>query len=165
MNLAEILCTAQAMGVRLRLDGDRVKIAGPIQAVASLKPEIAAHKPEIVSYLLAAANDPGESDSFPVSPDGGAFMPWCAPVTPSQVTTWQAELLELIEEVADSECWSPGALNDVLIRAIRGPLSDLRPNLGYFRQRVADIEAERRAKRLVASRTWSAGKDLDDRRG
>lgn len=165
MKVAEILSKAQAMGVRLRLDGDIVKIAGPTKSVASIKPEIAAHKPAIVSYLRAAANEPGERNDCPVSADGGAFMPWCAPVTPAQVAAWQAELLELIEEIADSECWSRAALDEVLIRAIRGPLSDLRPNLGYFRERVVEIDAERRARQLIASRTWRAGKDFDNRRG
>ena len=96
---------------------------------------------------------------------GGAFLPWCAPISPAQVAAWQAELLELIEKVADSECWSHAALDEVVTRAVRGPLSDLRPNLGYFRERIAEIEAERRARQLIASRTWRAGKDFDDRRG
>jgi len=45
MNVDRILNKAQAMGVRLRLDGDRVKMVGPAAAIASIKPELAAYKP------------------------------------------------------------------------------------------------------------------------
>jgi TubC N-terminal docking domain len=76
MSVAQILSKAQTMGVRLRLDGDRVKIAGPASAVATIKPEIAAHKPEIVAHLCAAANDAADCTGALRSRDGGLYLPW-----------------------------------------------------------------------------------------
>lgn len=163
MKVADILSKAHALGVRLRLDGEIVKIAGSVKAVAAIKPDIAAHKPEIVLYLRSAANDPVDV-CFPVSRDGGAFMPWCAPVAPGQVREWMAELVELIEEIANAENWLPAHLDNVLARAVNGPLSDLLPNLHHFRATVAEIDAECEARHLVHLHTWRAGKDFDNRR-
>jgi hypothetical protein len=132
--------------VRLRLDGEIVKIAGSVKAVAAIKPDIAAHKPEIVLYLRSAANDPVDA-CFPLSRAGGAFLPWYAPVSPSQVREWMAELVELIEEIADTENWPTAHLDNVLASAMNGPLSDLLPNLHHFRARVAKIDAEWAARR------------------
>ncbi|MGF6792400.1 hypothetical protein [Paraburkholderia sp. 35.1] len=53
MSVAEILCRARELGVRLRVEGDRVKMKGPPEALAELKPEIAAEKEEVMSFLRA----------------------------------------------------------------------------------------------------------------
>ena len=55
-----ILDMARSMGVRLRLEGDRVKVIGPAQSVALIKSDLAANKPVIVAHLRAAANDPAD---------------------------------------------------------------------------------------------------------
>jgi hypothetical protein len=47
----------------------------------------------------------------------------------------------LIEEQAAREWWDTQRLNYVLSRAVRGPLSDLLPNLHYFRERVLHTDA------------------------
>lgn len=57
MNATVIVNKAKAMGVRLSLNGDKVKLRGPTHAVAAIKPEVAAHKPEIVAHLRAALSD------------------------------------------------------------------------------------------------------------
>jgi hypothetical protein len=53
----------------------------------------------------------------------------------------RAELVALIEEQAAREWWDTPRLNYVLSRAVRGPLSDLLPNLHYFRERVLHTDA------------------------
>ncbi|SAL75780.1 hypothetical protein AWB74_04874 [Caballeronia arvi] len=45
-------------------------------------------------------------------------------------THFRAELVEIIERLADVERWAEGHRNDVLARAIRGPLADLLPSFG-----------------------------------
>ncbi|CAE6747380.1 hypothetical protein [Paraburkholderia domus] len=163
MSIAQILTKAQTMGVRLRIDGDRVKIAGPAPAVASIKPEIAAHKPEIMAHLRAAANDAADYSGALHSLDGGLYLPWGPYLSPDDVRRMRGKLVAMIEQLADMEHWDAGRRDDVLTRAIRGPLADLMPNIHRFNARLSEARAEAESRAALDRRTWH-GEGFDDRR-
>lgn len=156
MSAAEILLRARTLGVRLWIEGDRVKMKGPAEALAELKPEIAANKPEIMAFLKAGGG-------ALIDPDGGAYLPWGPYLSADDVFRLRAELAELIEDMADAEDWTPAYRDEVLARAMRGPLYDLLPNLAYFRERVAAFYAECEARQLLRRRSWRM-EGFDDRR-
>ncbi|TCK44518.1 hypothetical protein B0G84_2891 [Paraburkholderia sp. BL8N3] len=97
MNVDRILNKAQAMGVRLRLDGDRMKMVGPAAAIASIKPELAAYKPAVVARLRAASGSASNCFGALIAADGGAYLPWGAYLSAADVREMRAELVELIE--------------------------------------------------------------------
>lgn len=130
MGARETLSRLAEAGFTLRLNdaGDKVQIR-PLPVPDELVALVRADKPDLLRIL--AAEKP--ADEFPLHPSTGApFMPWCAPVTPADFTRWRNELIHMIEELALLECWPRDHLDDVLTRAINGPVSDLRPNWHYF---------------------------------
>ena len=151
------------MGVTLRLEDDTVKIGGPKAAREAMRPELAAHKSEIVAHLRTAANDPADCTGALIDPNGGAYLPWGPYLSAGDVHRKRAELAELIEDLADAEEWPAAYRDEVLARAMRAPLYDLLPNLAYFRERIADLDAEREARHLLRRRTWRM-EGFDDRR-
>ncbi|CAM2179148.1 TubC N-terminal docking domain-containing protein [Paraburkholderia sacchari] len=151
------------MGVTLRLDGGAVKVGGPRAAREALRPELAAHKPEIIAHLRVAANDATDCAGALRSCDGGLYLPWGPYLSPGDVRDLRAELAELIGSIADAEGWSASCRDEVLVRALRGPLSDLLPNLAHFRERAAQFYAKCQARRLLRSRAWRADDDLTNR--
>ncbi|QBQ97901.1 hypothetical protein [Paraburkholderia pallida] len=163
MSVAQLLSRAAAMGVTLRLDGDTVKVGGPLAAREAMRPELAAHKPEIIAHLRAAANDAADCTGALRSRDGGLYLPWGAYLSVDDVHRLRAELAELIEDLADAEDWSEAHRDEVLARAMRGPVSDLLPNLAHFRGRIVELDAERKARHLLRQRTWRMV-GFDDRR-
>jgi hypothetical protein len=66
----------------------------------------------------------------------------------------RAELIAMIETLADMEGWDAGQRDDVLTRAIRGPLADLLPNLAHFNERLAAARADAEARSVLDRRTW-----------
>ncbi|WP_235012433.1 TubC N-terminal docking domain-related protein [Caballeronia catudaia] len=151
-----MLSKAQALGVRLRVEGDRVKMRGPAAALAAIKPEIAENKEEIMAILNAAGG-------ALIDPDGGAYLPWGPYLSSADVVRMRAELAEAIEDLADWEDWIPAYRDEILSRAMRGPLSDLLPNLAYFGERVRELNAEAEARFLMRRRSWRAGDELTNR--
>jgi hypothetical protein len=138
MSAAEIVRKATALGVRLRVDGDLVKMKGPTAAIAAIKPEIAAHKAEVMAYLSDVAE----------------FWPWAPYLGAADVERFRTELVGIIETLADMERWPAEHRGDVLARAVRGPLADLLPNLAHFRERLATALAEAAARDAVARKSW-----------
>ncbi|WP_429497445.1 hypothetical protein ACQUFY_16795 [Robbsia andropogonis] len=100
-------------------------------------------KPFVTFFVMQPDTVPASGpllDGYPQHPESGAsFMPWCAPVSPAQFRTWRGELVEMIEELAALQGWRRDHLDDVLTRAINGPVSDLRPNWRYFRDELHAI--------------------------
>ncbi|ANH72576.1 hypothetical protein ACS15_1265 [Ralstonia insidiosa] len=139
MSVAQILSKAKAMGVRLSLNGDGVKLRGPADSIAALKPELAAHKTEIVAYLRRAANDAADSSDYPVA--DGPFMPWCLPMSPERVAGLLADLRATICKVADIEGWPGDHRAHLLGLVARQPVSSLADELAHFRERLGAIEA------------------------
>jgi hypothetical protein len=131
MCAAEIVERAAVLRVRLWIEGKRIGMAGPSHNVAALKPEIAAHKPEIMAYLRAAANEAADCAGA-LTPDGGAYLPWGPYLSPADVRRMRGELFDMIDERCRFEGWSSELRHDTMTRAMRGPLSDLMPNLAYF---------------------------------
>ncbi|MBR8214695.1 hypothetical protein [Burkholderia vietnamiensis] len=158
MNATVIVNKAKAMGVRLSLNGDKVKLRGPTDAVAAIKPEVAAHKPEIVAHLRAALSDnervPGDCIGALRSRDGGLYLPWGPYLDPASVDRLHGELIAMVEELADIESWPAGDRDDVLTRAIRGPLADLLPNRAYFSEQLTEARAKKAARELAGRRAW-----------
>jgi len=163
MSVAQLLSKAAAMGVTVRLEGDAVKVGGPRDAREAIRPELSAHKGEIIAHLRAAANDAADCTGALVSRSGGLYLPWGPRLSPEDVRQLRAELFELIEDMADAEDWPESYRHEVLARAVRGPLSDLLPNLHYFRKRVAEFYAECEARRISRSKRWRANDYLRNR--
>ncbi|KAA1015120.1 hypothetical protein FVF58_04150 [Paraburkholderia panacisoli] len=154
MNAGQILSKAQTMGVRLSLNGDVVKMKGPASAIATIKPEIAAHKSAIVAHLQAAAGVPADSIGALIDPNGGVYLPWGPYLSADDVQRMRTELLAMIEQLAALEGWPHKIFDDVMERAVRGPLSDLLPNLSHFHDRITGLKAERDAREVLNRRTW-----------
>ncbi|CAE6700462.1 hypothetical protein R69927_03270 [Paraburkholderia domus] len=175
MSAADIVERAAALGVVLRLEDERIGIEGPARGVATIKPELAARKPEVMAYLLEqrqdvktpaagnppageAANDPPAApDGFAgalVDPDGGAYLPWGPYLSPADVQRMRGVLFDMIDELCRFEGWSDERRHDTMTRALRGPLSDLWPNIEYFGGKVRECRAEAEARALLAARSW-----------
>lgn len=149
MNAPEVVIKAKALGVRLSLNGDRVKLRGPGSALAELKPEVAAHKPEVMAWLREHEEPP--------------FWPWAPNLDADDVARLRTELATHIAALAALEHWPRDRLNEVTARAVRGPLSDLLPNVAHFRERVTEAQAEQQAHDEAARRAWRLI-GFDDRR-
>lgn len=161
MSIVAILDKAKTLGVRLSIVGEVVKMKGPADAIATIKPEIAARKPEIMAHLRTTANDPAIIPPIPndcigalQSSDGGLYLPWGPYLDPESVDRMRGELIGLIETLADMEQWDTGRRDDVLTRAIRGPLADLLPNMAHFNERLTEARAEAQARAELDRRTW-----------
>jgi hypothetical protein len=147
MTAREIVNKAKAMRVRLWVEDGRIRIAGPNAAIAALKPEIVMHKDAVIAHLLSVDAD---TAGALLHPDGGAYLPWGPRLSAEDVRQFRAELVGLIEELSDREYWRRERLDSVRDRAMRGPLSDLMPNLHYFRERLVELDAERAAGALAS---------------
>ncbi|WP_167309919.1 hypothetical protein [Ralstonia mannitolilytica] len=104
MSVASLLSKAQAMGVRLILNGDGVKLRGPADSIMALKPELAAHKLEIVAHLRRAANDATDLSRYPMA--DGPYTPYVVPMSAQRVASLLADLRTAIGAVADIERWT-----------------------------------------------------------
>lgn len=72
---------------------------------------------------------------------GCFYLPWGPRLSSADVMRMRSDLVGMIEQLSDMEGWPKEHRNDVLTRAIRGPLSDLMPNLAYFRGRLDKARA------------------------
>lgn len=95
--------------------------------------------------------------------DGGLFLPWGPHLSPDDVRKVRAELITIIEALSALECWASAYRDDVLTRAIRGPLADLLPNISYFRERLEAARAATSARAALEMRSWRF-EDLANRR-
>lgn len=154
MSVGQILSKAQAMGVRLSLNGDTVKLRGPANAIATIKPELAAHKPEIVAHLRHVTTVPADCLGALRDPDGGLYLPWGGHLSPNDACRMSGELIDMIETLADMENWPPELRDDVRTRALRGPLADLLPNYSHFRERLDAARAAGSARTALEMRSW-----------
>jgi hypothetical protein len=115
-------------------------------------------KPVKIDRERDAANDPELVSADCVGalhdPDGGLYLPWGPCLSPDDVRRMRAELVGMIEELSGLECWPESLLDDVLGRAIRGPLADLMPNLAHFTERLTEARAESAARDALDRRTW-----------
>ncbi|AST27999.1 hypothetical protein [Ralstonia pseudosolanacearum] len=146
MSVASLLSKAQAMGVRLILNGNGVKLRGPAESIAAIKPELAAHKPEIVAHLRRAANDVADTLRCPVA--DGPYMPYMMPMPPERVAGLLADLRTTIGKVADIEGWPDERRAHLLGLVARQPAFTLADDLAYFRERLNAIEAVARAAEI-----------------
>ncbi|WP_321866641.1 TubC N-terminal docking domain-related protein [Paraburkholderia tropica] len=142
MNVQSLFTEAKAAGVRLYLDGGKVKLRGNAEAMKALRPKLAPHKAEILAYLQSDEHRAGE------------FWPWAPYLGADDVARFRADLVGIIERLADMEVWPVELRDDVLARAVRGPLSDLLPNLHHFNQRLTEANAAAAARSAIEKRTW-----------
>lgn len=145
MSARETLSRLTAAGFTLQVNeaGDKVKIS-PIPVPEELVDLVRADKLELLRLL--AALEP--TDSYPLHAGSGApFMPWCAPISARDFARWRQDLIRMIEDLAAIEGWPREHLDDVLTRALNGPVSDLRPNWHHFRERLAAAQKTPTSKR------------------
>ena len=137
MNAERVVSKALAMGVRLTLSGEVVKLRGPAESIAAIKPELAAYKSEVVDYLRRTTDVADELQSYPVA--DGPFMPYMVPLSPERVAGLVADLRSTIAAVADIEGWSEKHRAYVLGLVARQPISTLTDDLAYFRSLLGDL--------------------------
>ncbi|MFM0736543.1 hypothetical protein PQQ51_04740 [Paraburkholderia xenovorans] len=158
MSIVHILSKAQSLGVRLWLAGDIVKMRGPADAIAAIKPDIAAHKPEVLTYLRSASNDlppvPADCAGALRHPDGGLFLPWGPYVDQAQLKATQRELFDVVDELAKLERWPDEYFDRVVYCIERQPISTLRPDLAHFRERLAAARVDEQSRHTAARRSW-----------
>jgi hypothetical protein len=142
VNIRDLIQDANAAGVRVYLRDGKVKMRGSDEAMETIRARLAPHKAEILAYLQSAEKQAGE------------FWPWAPYLTAADVERFRTELVGMIERLADMEQWPDEHRDDVLTRAIRGPLADLLPNLHHFNQRLTEATAEAAAREAVDKRTW-----------
>lgn len=142
MNVRSLFAEAKAVGVRLYLAGGKVKLSGNADAMKALRPKLAPHKAEILAYLQSNERSIGE------------FWPWAPYLGADDVKRMRTDLVGMIERLSGMEDWPAGLRDDVLARAVRGPLADLLPNLHHFNQRLAEANAAAAAREVVEKRTW-----------
>lgn len=158
MNAIAIVNKAKAMGVRLSSNGDKVKLRGPADAIAIIKPVVAAHKSEILAHLRATENDSIETPADCVGalrePGGGLYLPWCLYIDSVQLAALQQELLEIVDQLANLERWHDDTYDRVIGAIERQPISTLLPDLGYFRDRLRIARAEDQVRQAATQRSW-----------
>lgn len=142
MNIQSLFSEAKAAGVHLYLHDGKVKLRGDAEAMKALRPKLAPHKAEILAYLQSAEQQTGE------------FWPWAPYLTTADVERFRTELVATIEKLADMEQWQDEHRDDVLARAIRGPLADLLPNLHHFNGRLTEARAAVAARETASRRAW-----------
>ncbi|MET3229975.1 UNVERIFIED_ORG: hypothetical protein ABIC54_002160 [Burkholderia sp. 1263] len=140
--MSALIEEAKAAGVRVYLRDGKVKLRGSDEAIKAVRSMLAPHKVELLTYLQGADQQAIE------------FWPWVPYLTTADVERFRTELVAMIEKLADVEQWPAEHRDDVLARAIRGPLADLLPNLHYFNQRFTEATAEAAARRTVEKRAW-----------
>ena len=121
-------------------------VCGPVAGIA----KVAVANPKAAFAASDDANCRGRVD-----PEcGAAFLPWGPYLSEADVRRLRLELVAMIETLAGVECWPRERRDDVLTRALRGPLADLMPNLAYFRARLVEAQAEVHARELALCRAW-----------
>lgn len=158
MNAIAIVNKAKAMGIRLSSNGDKVKLRGPADAIAVIKPEVAAHKSEILAYLRASEVEGEETPTDCVGalrePGAGLYLPWMPALDLEQLQSMQRELFNVVDELARLERW-PDDDYDIVVGAIeRQPPSTLRPDLAHFRERLRVARLEAEARQAASRRAW-----------
>jgi hypothetical protein len=96
-------------------------------------------------------------DGKPLAPHdepAGEFWPWAPYLTAADVERFRTDLVAMVETLADVEQWPDEHREDVLTRAIRGPLADLLPNLHHFNERLTEARAAVAAQETAARRAW-----------
>jgi hypothetical protein len=69
------------------------------------------------------------------------YLPWGPYLAPEDLARWQRDVLDVIANLAGLEGWADETY-DLIAQAIeRQPISTLRPDLAYFRQRLDDARA------------------------
>jgi hypothetical protein len=81
-------------------------------------------------------------------------LPWGPRMSSCDVRRLLDELHAMIEELARVEGWPSERLADIMTRAIRGPLTDLLPNVAHFGTRLREQRAHTAARELLAKLTW-----------
>ncbi|MFM0136838.1 hypothetical protein [Caballeronia grimmiae] len=75
------------------------------------------------------------------SESGAPFLPWDPYINVETLKRWQRELFDVVDELARLEGW-PADSYDLVVGAIeRQPISTLRPDLHYFRERLDKARA------------------------
>ena len=82
------------------------------------------------------------------------WLPWGPRFSADDVRRMRTDLVGIIETLADMERWPAEHRDDVLARAVRGPLADLLPNLAHFRERLATAQAQAAARAATSRRAW-----------
>ncbi|MCG5073039.1 hypothetical protein [Paraburkholderia tagetis] len=119
--------------------------------------------PHAVQHTAADPAQASASGGALRSRSGGLYLPWGPYLSADDVHHLRADLAGMLEDLATLEGWPRELLDDVMARAMRGPLADLLPNLHYFRERLKAMRAQVAARDEAARHSWRANEDLTER--
>jgi len=134
MTPLEIWTECRRSGITLAVDGNRLTWRGPKDVADRLLPVMRANREALRECTR-------ELDGLPV--EDGPFLPWGPYVAPCLLESMQRELFEVVDELAKIERWRDDDY-DLVIGAIeRQPISTIRPDLAYFRERLLAVRTRR----------------------
>ncbi len=148
MNALDLWHECRRLSMSLSLNGDRLQYEGPEEAIDRMLPAMKAHRDDLLECVRAVSDtliDPGS---------GAPYLPWGPYLGTGGIQRFRAKHVDIIERLADMEGWPQEHRDDVLARAIRGPLADLLPNLHHFNERLAEAKAQEAAREKIRARSW-----------
>jgi len=147
---ATILGRARALGVSLRVEGDRIKAKGPQPAIEQILPALREHKPELLAALsgTTAIPDPAESSGHWLIVQSPRLEKWFSrPVTRAELgerypgaalialhdateelratAEQEAELRRLIGRLANAKGFTDAERAEAVANALRRPAEAL----------------------------------------
>ncbi|MDP9153943.1 MAG: hypothetical protein M3O74_06815 [Pseudomonadota bacterium] len=134
MNALDLWYECRRRSVTLSVDSaGKLAYDGKPHVVQQLLPQMKANRDALLACVAALDGT--------LSADG-PYLPWGPFLNPERLKQWQCDLFEVVDELAKLERWSDDHY-DVVIEAIeRQPISTLRPDLAYFRERLDKARAE-----------------------
>ena len=136
MTPLEIWIECRRNRITLTVDGDRLTWRGPKEAADRLLPVMRTNREALRECARELAGLPIED---------GPFLPVVPCLTPEQMKEWQKELFDAVTELARLEHWTDAHYDNVVLTVERQPVSTLRPDLAYFRERLAKARTPHKA--------------------
>jgi hypothetical protein len=132
MNALDLWYECRHRSISLTLKGDRLAYSGAPAVVDPLLPAIKENRDSLFA-CVAALDGALFAD--------GPYLPWGPYLNPVQLKAWQADLFEVVDELAKLEHWHDDDYDLVIGAIARQPISTLRPDLAHFRGRLTRARA------------------------
>jgi hypothetical protein len=125
-------CRRRSIALSVTADG-KLHYDGAPPVVEKLLPAMKANRDALLACVVALDGA--------LNADG-PYLPWGPLLNPDRLKQWQAELFDVVDELARLEGWRDDDY-DLVIGAIeRQPISTLRPDLAHFRERLDAARAK-----------------------
>jgi len=134
VNALDIWHECRRRSIDLRSAEGQLHYGGPPALVAPMLPSMKQNRDALLACVVAM-----DGALF----SDGPYLPWGPFLSPDRLKEWQRELFDVVDELARLEGWHADDF-DLVVGAIeRQPMSTLRPDLTYFRRRLAAVRAKK----------------------